>query len=370
MFEDIRPFNDAEAKPTLRQTVNDPALSRAVASWLMPSFNKRFPRITQSFIRNALKLYTWNVSSIHHFQTKMAPLLSQLMKRSVSEFTVAGLERLDKDKAYLFVSNHRDIAMDPAVVNWALYQNHVDTVRIAIGDNLLSQPFTSNLMRLNKCFIVKRGLKGMKERFKAAKELSNYIHFSILEEKANIWIAQREGRAKNGYDQTNSAVIGMFSLSRPKTREYADYINELNIVPVAISYELDPLDVAKAKELHAQETKGTYKKRKNEDMSSIARGLTGWKGRVHLEFGDVLTGEYTSDDDVAKAIDVQIHDLYRPFETHQWADDVLNNRESTQTSDSVDTLKARVENAHEEIKPFILKQYANAMQMKRGDSPF
>lgn len=369
MFDDIRPFNDSEVKSVLRETLNDPALAKAICSWISPGLNREIPWLIRPVVRLALKVYFSRVTTIEGFQKKLAPIVGRLLKKSVEEFSVHGLERLDKKKAYLFVSNHRDIVMDPAMLNWALHENGFQTVRIAIGDNLLSQPFSSNLMRLNKSFIVKRGLKGMKERFKAAKELSSYIHFSILEEQANIWIAQREGRSKDGFDRTNPAVIGMFSLSKPKIRDYSDYINELNIVPVAISYEIDPLDTAKARELYSQETKGEYKKSKNEDMRSIARGMTGWKGRVHLEFGDVINGSFENDDDVAALIDEQVHRIYKPFETNEWAEKTLNGEVVEVSNKNVLQLKERVDSAREEIKPYILKQYANGMRMRRGEAP-
>ncbi len=367
VFEDIRPFNDAEAKSVLAETLNDPELAKTIATWAIPGLNKKVPWLIQPIVRWALKLYFIGVKDIDGFQRKIAPFAGRLVKKSVEDLTVHGLEKLDKNKAYLFVSNHRDIVMDPAMVNWALYNAGFQTVRIAIGDNLLSKPFSSNLMRLNKSFIVQRGLKGLKVRLRAAQKLSKYIHFSILEENANVWIAQREGRAKDGYDRTNSAIIGMFSLSRPKTRDYSEYINELNIIPVAISYELDPLDVAKARELHAQDTHGEYKKRKNEDMTSIAKGMTGWKGRVHLEFGDVLIGNYESDDDVAKAIDDQVHQIYKPFETNEWAEKMLNEESFEFKSENVELLNKRYSAMREELKPYLLKQYANGMRMRRGE---
>lgn len=369
VFDDIRPFNDSEAPTVLKETVNDPELANTIGAWLAPKLNRKMPWLVQPLIKTALKAYFFRVKTIDAFQNKIAPVVARLLKKSVTEFSVHGLERLDKNKAYLFVSNHRDIVMDPAMMNWALHQNGFQTVRIAIGDNLLTKPFSSNLMRLNKSFIVKRGLKGMKARFKAAQELSKYIHFSILEEQANVWIAQREGRAKDGYDRTNSAIIGMFSLSKPKTRDYSDYINELNIVPVAISYELDPLDVAKAREVFAIDTRGEYKKRKNEDMTSIAKGMTGWKGRVHLEFGEALTGDFENDDDVAKAIDDQVHKIYRPFETNEWAEAQLNNEDYSLVNANVEKLKMRVQRAPDELKPYLLKQYANGMRMQRGQEP-
>ncbi|WP_320824254.1 1-acyl-sn-glycerol-3-phosphate acyltransferase [Reinekea sp.] len=369
MFGNIRPFQDAEVKPVLKSTLNDPALAKALGSWFAPGLNKKVPWMLHPLIRLVLKVYLCSVIDVAGFQQKLRPLISRLLKKSVAEFSVHGLERLDKQKAYLFVSNHRDIVMDPAMLNWALHQNGFQTARIAVGDNLLTQPFSANLMRLNKSFIVKRSVTGLKARLKAAQELSRYIHYSILEETASIWIAQRAGRSKDGYDRTNPAVIGMFSLSKPTLHGYSDYINELNIVPVAISYELDPLDLAKARELYATDTKGAYVKRKNEDLHAIARGMTGWKGRVHLEFGEVLQGQFETDDDVAEQIDGQIHQLYQSFPTNAWAEASLNNEVAEIANASVETLKNRVESARAELRPYILKQYANGLRMRRGEAP-
>lgn len=369
LFDDIRPFHDDEVKAVLKETLNDPEFAKTIGSWLTPKLNKKLPWLVQPVIRVVFKAYLLGVSDIEKFQKKLAPFAGLLVRKSIQEYSVHGLEKLDPKKAYLFVSNHRDIVMDPAIVNWALYNNGFDTVRIAIGDNLLTKTFSSNLMRLNKSFIVVRGLKGMKERLRAAQKLSRYIHYSIREDKANVWIAQAEGRAKAGYDKTNSAVIGMFSLSKPKPVAYADYINELNIVPVAISYELDPTDISKARELYAHATEGSYKKRKHEDMNSIAKGMTGWKGRVHLEFGDVLNGDYEKDSDVAQLIDEQIYKLYRPFETNEWAEAQLEGRDITPANSAVEQLATRCEKLNENVKPFLLKQYANGMRMKQNKGP-
>jgi hypothetical protein len=165
-------------------------------------------------------------------------------------------------------------------------------------------------MRLNKSFIVNRSATKPREKLKAAKHLSSYIHHAIVEEQANIWIAQREGRAKDGIDRTNSAVVGMLALSKPKDVALADYIRELNIVPISISYERDPCDIAKAKELHAHRHDGKYEKDEHEDVASIAKGITGFKGRVHLAFGEPLSGDYQSTDEIVAEIDQKIISNY------------------------------------------------------------
>lgn len=370
-FDDIRPFNDAEVAEVLGAVIADPELHQALGAWLSPGLNRHAPWLLHKLIKLALRWHFRGVRTVADFQPRLRVVLKRIMDKSIGQLTVSGLDKLDPEQAYLFVSNHRDIVMDPALVNWTLYHAGFQTVRIAIGDNLLSKPFVSNLMRLNKSFIVKRSSKGMREKLKAAVQLSRYIHYCINEDKANVWIAQREGRAKNGYDKTNSAVIGMFSLSKPKEQPYADYIRELKIVPVSLNYESDPLDLHKARELYAQVHKGGYKKRAHEDMLSIARGMTGWKGRVHLTYGEVLTGAYERDADVAKAIDEQVHAHCKVFGTNQWAYDALTsgNIDLPAQDSETEKLKQKVQQSRAEIRPFLLRQYANAVRMKAGEAP-
>lgn len=369
-FDDIRPYNDDEVPAVLKRVLADPEMHATIAAWVAPRLNRRAPWLIRPLVRIGLLWQFRGIRTVSDFQPRLRGYLQRILDRSVTDLTVSGLDSLDPDRAYLFVSNHRDIVMDPAMVNWALYHGGFQTVRIAIGDNLLSKPFVSDLMRLNKSFIVKRSVKGMKEKYKAAQRLSRYIHHCINVDNANIWIAQREGRAKDGYDKTNPAVIGMFSLSKPKERGLTDYVKELNIVPVTISYEVDPLDLHKARELYAQEHKGGYRKRAHEDMQSIARGMTGWKGRVHLAFGEVLSGDFATDDDVAAAIDEQVHRLYRVYETNEWAHGELTGQPVVPANDNVKELARRVESARDHLKPYLLRQYANALQMRNGEPPF
>jgi len=161
-----------------------------------------------------------------------------------------------------------------------------------------------------------------------AKHLSAYIHHSVVKEDSNIWIAQREGRAKDGLDRTNSAVVGMLGLSKPKADNLADYINELNIVPVSISYEYDPCDEAKAQELYAHKTHGEYEKSEHEDASSIAKGITGFKGDVHIHFGETLQGDYQSTDEVVNDIDHAIIQNYHLHPSNNIAYQILHGEHS------------------------------------------
>lgn len=305
-FDDIRPYYDHEVRPTLDRILSDPELADAIARLKFPHINSWLGWALRPVVRRVLKTELAGVDSVQGFQQVVEKYMANMIANTTREFTVSGLDQLNPQQAYLFVSNHRDIAMDPAFVNWSLYHNDCNTLRIAIGDNLLTKPYVSDLMRLNKCFIVNRSAKAPREKLKAAKHLSAYIYHSIVNENNNIWIAQREGRAKDGCDKTNSAVVGMFTLNRPKSTDFKEYIHTLNIVPVSISYELDPCDSAKARELFHQRSAGGYKKEEHEDVKSIATGITGAKGHVHVAFGSVLRGDYQDNDDVVEEIDRQI----------------------------------------------------------------
>jgi len=309
-FDDIRPYNDDEVAPAIERVLSDAELISAVSKLRFPRLAGYLPWLLQPLIRRVLKKQLKGVNSVKQLQDIIAKYLSDMVDERVTEFTVSGLEKLAPNKSYLFVSNHRDIAMDPAFVNWVLNENGHDTVRIAIGDNLLTKPYVSDLMRLNKSFIVVRSAVGAREKYKAAKHLSAYIHHSIVEENSSVWIAQREGRAKDGLDATNSAIVSMIALSKPKKVELSDFINELNIVPVALSYEWDPCDASKSNELYHQAEHGSYEKDEHEDVASIAAGIAGEKGHVHVAFGDVLNGDFQSADDVAAEIDRQVWGKY------------------------------------------------------------
>ncbi|WP_339616518.1 1-acyl-sn-glycerol-3-phosphate acyltransferase [uncultured Gilvimarinus sp.] len=309
-FDDIRPYNDDEVRPVLDRILADRELADAVMRLKFPRLAGPLGFILRPLVARVMRRELVGVDSVDKFQLVVEKYMRHMIESTTTEITHSGLDKLDPNRAYLFVSNHRDIAMDPAFVNWSLYHAGFKTLRIAIGDNLLTKEYVSDLMRLNKSFIVNRSAKAPREKLKAAKKLSAYIYHSLTAENANIWIAQREGRAKDGNDLTNSAVVGMLTLNRPKTEDYADYVRELSIVPVSISYELDPCDEAKAHELHQQRTSGAYQKGDQEDVQSIARGIAGQKGHVHVAFGDVLSGDFADTDAVTAEIDRQIWSNY------------------------------------------------------------
>jgi hypothetical protein len=325
-FDDIRPYHDAEVRPTLDRILADPELADAVARLRYPKLTQWLGWLLRPVIKKRLSQELADVNDVAGFQDVVERYMSGMLAEATTALTISGLDVLEHHQSYLFISNHRDIAMDPAFVNWSLYHNDCNTLRIAIGDNLLTKPYVSDLMRLNKSFIVNRSAKAPREKLKAAKHLSAYIHHSIVNEDSSIWIAQREGRAKDGFDKTNSAVIGMITLNKPKTQALGDYVKELRIVPVSISYELDPCDAAKARELYHQRTQGGYQKEEHEDVKSIAMGIAGQKGHVHVAFGRVLNQHYEDTDQIVADLDRQIIENYVLHATNCIAYEILHGK--------------------------------------------
>ena len=305
-FDDIRPYNDNEVRPTINRLLNDPEFIATLCQLKFPKAPRWLRDTMNPLVRRYLFRQTAKMANVYDLQVVVEQYVKRMINSTIDELTVSGLEHLRAGKPYLFVSNHRDIVLDPALVNWVLFHNNHGTVNIAIGDNLLTKPYIEDLMRLNKSFIVNRSATAPREKLKAAKHLSAYIHHCITKERSNVWIAQREGRAKNGIDSTNSAVVGMLTLNKPKQMELTDYVHQLNIVPVSISYEWDPCDFAKANELYINKTSGNYEKEEQEDAVSIAKGITGQKGHVHVAFGNVLSGSYPTEDDVVAELNRSI----------------------------------------------------------------
>jgi hypothetical protein len=313
------------------------------------------------------------IANLRDFQRLVEPYIERMIKTTTESFTITGLDTIDLSKACLFVSNHRDIALDPAFVNWALHINQQDTVRIAVGDNLLHNEWVADIIRLNKCFIVKRSATDRREKLKAAKLLSEYIEHTLKQDSQHIWIAQKEGRAKDGNDLTNPAIISMLCLNKPKSTEFTEYVNQLRIVPVPISYEFDPCDVSKARELRQLEQEGSYDKPDNEDMRSIINGITGQKGRVHIHFGEQVNGEFENAKEVAEQIDQQILAGYKPFSTGVVAAAMLsddsNDKASLENHPSThDYLNSRLQYLSQPEQAKLLAMYAAPYQRQQGVS--
>lgn len=371
-FADIRPYNDTEVPAVVARLLEDPEFVAAMSRLKFKSLSGWLGSPLRALVRRALARELAGVSDVRSFQTVIERYMSKMIKDSTRGFSVSGLDQLDPNKPYLFMSNHRDITLDPAFTNYALYHNGFDTVRIAIGDNLLTKPYVSDLMRLNKSFIVKRSARGPREVFKAYRELSAYIRHSIQVEQAPVWIAHREGRAKDGVDRTEPAIIKMLAMSQDKQQEsFQDFIATLNIVPVAISYELDPCDALKAHELFEVETTGSYEKAEHEDVASIAAGIRGDKGLVHVAFGAPLGNQFETPELVAAEMDRQIIRNYRLHKTSLYAWRSLHKTEPPIALDDApgscteSEFKKRMDAIPAPERDYALGIYANAIASKQ-----
>jgi hypothetical protein len=370
-FADIRPYNDQEVAGVLSHLLNDRELLGAIAAFRFGAVARVVPFLLQPLVRWYLRRQVRGIDSVDDLQLVMRRYVEAMIESSSAGLTVTGLDRLDPHRGYLFVSNHRDIAMDSAFTNYALHSNGYGTLRIAIGDNLLTKSWVADLMRLNKSFIVRRSASGPRELLAASRHLSDYIRESVERDRANVWIAQREGRAKDGVDRTEPAVIKMLCLSRDKEREsFGEHIARLAIVPVAVSYEIDPCDALKARELAARAQTGHYEKGAREDIDSIAVGIAGSKGRVHVSFGTPLGPGFGTVTAVAAEIDRQIISGYCLHPTNFQAYAALEGREAPASlrreggSVSAAAFRARMDAIPPDQRGYALGIYANAVRSK------
>ncbi|PIE20480.1 MAG: acyltransferase [Neptuniibacter caesariensis] len=361
-YKEIRPYHDDEVADTLNNILQNNEFITAVTRYQFPKLSENFSWLLRPFVRIALAAKVGEVDSVYDFQTLVAKYMKKMIARTTTKLTCYGIDQLDPEEAYLFVSNHRDIAMDPAFVNWVRYQYGMDTVRIAIGDNLLRKPYVSDIMRLNKSFIVNRSAQG-REMMKALTQLSLYIDHSI-QSGNSIWLAQREGRAKDGNDTTDPAILKMLYMAHRKSRSFAEQAKRLNIVPVSISYEYDPCDYLKANELYAKEAEGGYKKSQYEDIASIVKGITGFKGHVHIAFGDPIEADFATPEALAAEIDRQIIDNYYLHPSNLLAAD--ENAEAT--ADERAGFAARFENVVPGAEEILRQMYANPVRNQQQGS--
>ena len=317
-FDSIRPYHDNEVAAVLQRLLADTDFLSMITQYRFPTASRYFDCLLRPLIAWKLRHELSKIKSVAALQERIETYVERSISQVTDGISFSGIEHLQTGKPHLYLANHRDIVMDPAFVNYALFQAKLTTPRIAIGDNLLQRPFVSDLMRINKSFIVHRSLTNRREKLAAFQLLSAYINHSILNDHESIWIAQAEGRAKDGDDRTESAILKMFHLSR-KDEDFQAVIASLQLTPVAISYEYDPCDIAKARELYIRATTGEYKKQQGEDDASIVQGITGYKGRVHVHFCPVLSTGFTDTKQLAQLVDQHIWHDYRLFPVHYLA---------------------------------------------------
>lgn len=317
-FVDIAPLEDKDVRNAIRELLVDPGFMYAV-KYLLPDIN------WDEFSSDMLKYNTK-----FDFQSKMiAPTVWALANKTSSGVTSSGWEKLG-DKARLIISNHRDIILDAGILNILRNDKGLETTEIAIGDNLLIHPWIEKLVRLNKSFLVRRGVS-VRQMLEVSKHMSEYIHYVINEKKESVWLAQREGRAKDSNDRTQESVLKMLALSAP-SGGFIDRIESLNILPLSISYEYDPCDYLKAMEFQLKRDNPEYKKAQIDDLRNMEIGLLGFKGKIHFRFGNEINDKLESINSsdkkertsaVARIIDREIHLNYEFYPCNYVAYDLL-----------------------------------------------
>lgn len=308
--DELLPYSDAAVRPTVEGLLANDDFLGFIASYRLPRLSRLLPGLTRRLVQRGLRRQISGVEDIEAFQKVMSHYARRLVQETMTFMRYEGVDRLPA-RPCLFVGNHRDIAADSMCLNYALYYSGRSTVRIAVGDNLIQQSFATDLMRLNKSFFIRRNVPGAKRQYAALLDSSRFIHQSLVDGES-VWIAQSEGRAKDGRDLTDPAIIKMFTLA-DRRAGLGELLSGLSVVPVSVAYEFDPCDALKARERTLRARDGSYDKPEGEDLRSLALGLSGHKGRVVLRVGQPLGQDLDSPEAAAAEVDRQILGMYQLF---------------------------------------------------------
>ncbi len=316
-YSDIRAFNDDDISSSLKELMKEPTFNRMI--------NSAFPNAK---FEDMLK----NLNTIEDIQYRFVlGYMEEMLHTKSDGFSYSGLENLKEDEAHLYISNHRDIILDSALLNYIHLKNNLKSTEIAIGDNLLIFPWIKTLVRLNKSFIVKRKLP-VKQMMVESLKLSRYIQHTLLEKKNSIWIAQREGRAKDSNDRTSKALLKMLCMGNEEP--FTKTMSAINITPLSIAYEYDPCDYLKAREFLLKKLDPDFKKSPEDDLLNMRTGIEGYKGRIHFHIAPAINEQInklselkTKNEQVdatAELIDQQIHLNYKFFPCNFISHEILH----------------------------------------------
>ncbi len=345
-FDNIRPYYDNEINDAINILIADPGFLRIV--------ERLYPQLT---VRDNIIQILKGINTIEEFQTKITlPLLAQTEKNSTTGISFSAMEQFRTDGNYLFISNHRDIILDSAFLNVIMHKHNFRKTEIAIGDNLLIHDWIEKIARINRSFIVKRNL-GIREQLDASKELSSYIRHALTIKGESIWLAQREGRTKDGNDQTQPALLKMLNMSNDGS--LLEGFFELNIVPMAISYEIEPCGISKVEELLSKKYNPDFTKTQKDDLKSMANGFMSPKGRIHFSFGnplnyrlvELIKGKKQNEaiTAISEYIDKRIYFNYKLWSNNYIAYDILFKTNSHSDKYSNEEMELFVSKMSEEI---------------------
>ena len=353
-FESISPYTDEQASEALGKLADYPAVAQASRYF--------FPDEAPDFLKNVLK----QIKTIDQFQVLvMQRFVRWVIEHTAKNFSYDGISNIDTSKKFLALSNHRDIIMDPAITQLVLHTNGIPMTEIAVGDNLITNEAIEYLIRSNRMIKVVRGISA-RELYLSSQLLSKYIRLNITEQRSSIWLAQRQGRTKNGYDVTEQGLLKMLDMSG--TGDFQSNFEALNIIPMSISYEYEPCDRLKARETVISR-KHKYVKAEGEDFNSIMVGIMQQKGNIHLNIGKPLTTEEIAaaaqcdKNDryqlIRHAVDIRVIEGYRLWKNNYIAYDILNH--SYRYSDKyeaadVETFVAYMEKQLDTVEPTLNRE--------------
>ena len=368
-FDAIRSFYDSEINEGIKKVIDNPMM-KALMNFCFPAVEDE---IWKEQLRKTHSIRDFQCNFIYHG-------VQQVLEKSSDGLTTSGFEKLEKNTSYLYISNHRDIVLDTTLLNACLFEHGLDMTSSAIGDNLVKKSFLKILSKLNRNFLVQRGLSP-RELLVSSKLLSEYMAQLLLHENRSVWIAQREGRTKDGNDTTNPGVLKMIGMGSDEPN-IMTYFKKIKIVPVSISYEYDPTDALKMPQLLAEANNEIYIKEKNEDFKTLLSGIIGQKKRIHIHIGDILDAEIdeisknvdTTNKQVqalAQVIDDSILNNYKLWTTNFIAYDILNCSTRFSHLYTVNEkllferrLEMRIDHEHPIAKQGFLDMYANPVVNK------
>lgn len=375
-FSDICPYDNDIFHSKVEELVKEPGFLHALSYCMPPD---AVPHLIEDMLR---------ITNKHDFQIMvMMPFVEMIANTTTSGITMGGIQHYNASRNYTHVTNHRDIVLDACFLNLAFLRNGLPTTEVAIGNNLLAMEWIETLVRLNKSFVVKRDT-GVREALLAAKHLSAYIRHALLEKHESVWIAQREGRAKDSSDTTQDSLVKMLALGGQGT--FMERIKELNIMPVCISYEYDPNDYLKAREFLMKRRNPNFKKSQRDDLFSMETGLLQFKGKVHFQLTPRINprideiGNFkdnnTSARYISRIIDNAIHRSYEIFSINYIAFDELGHTKRFESKYTIEEQKEFMEyidaqilrmevkdmtdEEYEYVRELILTMYANPLKNK------
>ena len=363
-YKDIAPYRGADVEDAIKRLLEKREYLGAFAYVIANGDFNAANEIINTIMKNIRE-----VKNYEDFQKLVTAgvLIPAVLKKTTTDFTTSGIEKLDPDKGYLFISTHRDIILDCALLDYALMLGKKPFCEMAFGDNLIANQFIEDLFRLNGGVIVRRELP-LREKYLESIKLSQYFLDVVRENNTSIWVAQKSGRSKDGIDNTQPGIIKMLYLSkRGSGVKFNELIKSVNIVPVAISYQYDPNDINKGREeVKKAVDGGKYEKKKYEDLISMVRGMRRDKGHVQVSVGEPLTGDYNTPDEVAREIDRQIHTIYKLYNTNYIAYDYLEHSDKfCNMYENLDPGKFIDGFSHSspQVRDYVLNAYANPVRM-------